>query len=163
MRSTAPALSVTELIEAIHERGMALTYDRSTDRLHLAPTDGAPIPAAICEAGRLHRSWLVHVVLGRASGIVLAPCDVCGEPTMTPAYATRTRPRGVANASGKVEHPWPRCRVTPRCKGRHRPRAVDLIDVEPIPRVTGRKAPADPAPSYLLGPRLPYPGRDDRQ
>jgi len=163
MRSPAPALSVVELIEAIHERGMTLTYDRPTDRLHLAPTDGAPIPAAIREAGRAHRAWLVHVVLGRASGIVLAPCDVCGELTMTPAYVTRARLRGESGPTGKVEHPWPRCRITPRCKGRHRPRPVDLIDVEPIPRVIGRKAPTNPERFYLLGPRLPYPGSDDRR
>lgn len=84
--------------------------------LVLDDPEGA-VDDALDAAIRDNRALVVAQLVGRGTGHALGPCSVCGELSMV--------------ATKRKGERYPRCRMTPRCQGRHIPPGA-----RPAPRRT---------------------------
>ena len=78
-----------------------------------------------------HRDMLLIVAVSRGTGHAPGPCTGCGGISMVAGW----------NSNGKPRDPWPRCRLTPGCEGRHQPREIDLARTahKPAPKLESWK------------------------
>jgi hypothetical protein len=106
-------------------------------RLYAPPDVRARLGAAIAE----HHGLLTAHTRGLTSGHAIAPCGACGQPAIV---HVRRRPP-------------PRCRMTPGCAGRHRPRPADTAARARAPAPPKAPAPPPHPRPILLGPWPPWP------
>lgn len=115
----------------------------------LRATSPAPIPPDAAGHIREHRTMLVNTLIGRMSGHAPAPCDQCGRVSLV----------AIVKPDGHRRDPWPACRLTPRCEGRHVARDVDIARTNPAPQPPQARQPRRISKSLLLGtwPEWPTP------
>jgi hypothetical protein len=104
--------------------GLLLTAYRSGVRLLPLPPYWHPslsTPEEVVVALETARPFLASILLGASTGHRWAPCEVCGEGCMV-------------GGTGR-----PVCRLTPGCKGHHKPRSLPrgILAVAPVRRLSG--------------------------
>ena len=100
-----PILNIVPLVADLAAAGIVLDLN---DRRELV-VHGRP-DAALAERIVACAQLLVWEVTARETGHGWAACDHCGKALLTAAKRPKSKP-------------WPRCRMTPRCEGHHRPPA----------------------------------------
>ena len=124
------------------------TLRATTTSLHLLGPGRVRKDPEVLAALKANKLLLIWHVYSRRTGHSLGFCTECSLPSLV-----HFRP------SAK----FPKCRMTPKCEGRHEPREADrklLKKLKAPPRPTIPRVPATPEKSRLLGPRPTFPDRE---
>jgi hypothetical protein len=139
-------MTLIELLDHLDHHDCTLRA--TTTRLHLLGPGRVRKDPEVLAALKENKLLLIWHVYSRRTGHSLGFCTKCSLASLV-----------YYDPSAK----FPRCRMTPKCEGRHEPREADrklLKRLKPPERETVPRTPATPDRSRLFGPWPPFPDRE---